>query len=87
MFFVAVPGRIIRILASINIELLNLKQTFVRHVSHEIRSPKLVNLSGAWAKILAEKKALRLVIQDDPLVPQRLEVIPEGELLRVSYAI
>ena len=39
--FVAVPGRIIRILASINIELLNLKQAFVRHLSHEIRSPIL----------------------------------------------
>ena len=39
--FVAVPGRIIRILASINMELLNLKQTFVRHLSHEIRSPIL----------------------------------------------
>lgn len=32
-----VPGRIIRMLAVMNMKQLGLKQTFVRHVSHEIR--------------------------------------------------
>jgi len=37
------PGRIIRMVAISNTKSLDLKQTFVRHVSHEIRS--FVNLS------------------------------------------
>jgi len=41
-----IPGRIIRMLAVTNMKLLELKQVFVRYVSHEIRSPLNVVHAG-----------------------------------------
>mmetsp|Transcript_16569 Transcript_16569/g.24082 ORF Transcript_16569/g.24082 Transcript_16569/m.24082 type:complete len:910 (+) Transcript_16569:10-2739(+) len=44
------PGRIVRMVAMSNMKSLDLKQTFVRHVSHEIRSP--LNVVHAGLEIL-----------------------------------
>lgn len=41
-----VPGRTLRMLAAINTNSLNMKQQFVRFVSHEIRSPLNVVIAG-----------------------------------------
>ena len=42
--------------------------------------PTFLDGKFAWARILAEKKALRLTIQDNPLAPSGLEVdVQEGE--------
>lgn len=37
MALTVVPGRIVRMMAELNMNMLSLKQTFVRYVSHEIR--------------------------------------------------
>ena len=37
VFGLVVPGRTARVIAELNMSLLNLKQIFVRYVSHEIR--------------------------------------------------
>ena len=57
-----VPGRVVRLLAVVNMESLKLKQAFVRYVAHEIRwLHSLGYPSWAWLAVMVSRSPLNVV--------------------------